>query len=89
MQKQWDDEFADGKENCSSSALPFFPSRAEVEQEAFENYLFAKMDNADREYAEKLVTFRALLKVAPEPPGTLESPSLIQERTRALWKGLR
>jgi hypothetical protein len=84
----WENEIAEEKEN-QPSGVSYFPSEAEVMAEAFENYLFAKMEDFDREYAEKLATFRASLTVVPPRAGDDENPILRQARTRALWEGLR
>jgi hypothetical protein len=91
-QVSWDKDIAEhlaSKEN--RPAEEFYPSYAEVEAEAFENYMFDKMCSFDQEYAEKLVEFRKSLRVAPRSllPPVLDNPRLVQERTTALWEGLR
>jgi hypothetical protein len=92
----WEEELAneknrleDDKENeqASSSEVPIDP---EVEEEAFENYLFDRMMRHDGDAAHLLVHFRASLTVVPDTLSgeRTDDPSLRGSRTAVLWEGL-
>jgi hypothetical protein len=87
----WESEIADDKENEHGTDQESLPSQLidpEVEGEAFENYLFDRMERFDEDAALQLARFRSTLRIVPE---SLGGPGLVlrQGRTAALWEGLR
>ena len=87
----WESEIADDKENEQGTGQESLPGQLidpEVEEEAFENYLFDRMERFDEDAALQLGRFRATLRIVPE---SLGGPGLVlrQGRTAALWEGLR
>ncbi len=70
---------------------PFYPSEAEAEAEAWENYSFDRTIAFEGDQVEQLVHFRSSLYVMPpsqDPP----DPAFARARTvrvNALWAGLR
>ncbi len=84
----WDAELADDKENGGLASGEDVDS--EVEAEAFEDYLFAKMMryDGDSDSAFQLTDFRSTLRIIPERLGG-PNPDLVRDRTMALWEGLR
>ncbi len=95
----WDAKMAENKENFlhegddskEDSSLPRYPVDPEDAAEAYENYLFDKLQRFDRDAADLLVSFRSSLRVVPSWNSQEErvNPVLIQSRTEALWEGLR
>ncbi len=61
----WDAEIADDKENedVVQGAPPRQPADPEVVAEAFENYLFERMERFDEDAASQLARFRSTLRV--------------------------
>jgi hypothetical protein len=85
----WESEIADDKENEQGTGQESLPGQLidpEVEEEAFENYLFDRMERFDEDAALQLGRFRATLRIVPE---SLGGPGLVlrQGRTAALWEG--
>jgi hypothetical protein len=95
----WDAEMAENKENYlheggyskEDSLLPRFPVDPEDAAEAYENYLFDRLQRYDRDAADLLVDFRSSLWVVPSWNSQEEriNPALIQNRTETLWEGWR
>ena len=94
----WEAEIADNKENClhegdsrEDSSLPRWPVDPEDAAEAYENYLFDRLQRYDGDSAAMLVDFRSSLTVVPSWNVQQEriNPALMQNRTAALWEGLR
>ena len=94
----WDAEMAENKENYlheddtkEDSLHPRFPVDPEDAAEAYENYLFDRMQRHDRDAADLLQDFRSSLRVIPSWNDEEErvNPALIRSRTEGLWEGLR
>jgi hypothetical protein len=98
VKETWEAEMADNKENFLHAedskddlTLPRFPVDAEDAAEAYENYFFDRLLQYDRDSADLLAAFRSSLHVVPSWNTQQErvNPALIQNRTAALWEGLR
>jgi hypothetical protein len=85
----FDADIREGKVTRNPDSV-FFPSEAEVEAEAWENYVFDAMVAFDADLMQQLVIFRSSLFVVPPPPGA-QDPAQVQARearTNAFWFGL-
>jgi hypothetical protein len=98
VKETWEAEMATNKENFLHAedskedlTLPRFPVNAEDAAEAYENYLFDRLLQYDRDSADLLDAFRSSLHVIPSWNTQQErvNPALIQRNTAALWEGLR
>jgi hypothetical protein len=83
----FDTEVEEGREHRDRFAV-FFPTEAECEAEAWENYLFDHVIQFDEDQTLSLVSFRSFLHVQPQHPDDYDR-ALSLDRTTALWSGLR